>query len=150
MTRFVIDASAAVRLAGTDREVAAAHQLLAPTLPRSQVLSLLHEAVQRGEIPADVARERLVAQVRARRGASRRTSHPERQKALRKARTRRIGRAGRRHLRISSRAERGPGYIDAPLSGSTVRTPAETPSCRTRRDERTVRWGMRRRRAAIL
>jgi predicted nucleic acid-binding protein len=33
--------------------------LLAPTLLRSQVLSLLHEAVQRGELASDVARERL-------------------------------------------------------------------------------------------
>ena len=59
MTRFVIDASTVIELASTDREVPAAHQLLAPTLLRSQVLSTLHEAVQRGEIPADVARERL-------------------------------------------------------------------------------------------
>ena len=35
------------------------HELLAPTLLRSQTLSLLHEAVQRGEVTADVARERL-------------------------------------------------------------------------------------------
>ena len=35
------------------------HELLAPTLLRSQTLSPLHEAVQRGELPADVARERL-------------------------------------------------------------------------------------------
>jgi indolepyruvate ferredoxin oxidoreductase alpha subunit len=61
MTRFVVDASAVIELAraGTDRQVPAAHQLLAPTLLRSQVLSTLHEAVQRGEIPAAVARERL-------------------------------------------------------------------------------------------
>ena len=59
MTRFVVDASAVLHLASTGVEVAAAHQLLAPTLLRSQVLSALHEAVARGEIPADVARERL-------------------------------------------------------------------------------------------
>jgi predicted nucleic acid-binding protein len=35
------------------------HELLAPTLLRSQTLSVLHEAVQRGEIPSDVAREHL-------------------------------------------------------------------------------------------
>ncbi|HYH93478.1 MAG TPA: type II toxin-antitoxin system VapC family toxin, partial [Candidatus Saccharimonadales bacterium] len=35
------------------------HELLAPTLLRSQTLSVMHEAVRRGEIPADVARERL-------------------------------------------------------------------------------------------
>jgi len=33
--------------------------LLAPTLLRSQTLSALHEAVQRGELPAEVARDRL-------------------------------------------------------------------------------------------
>ena len=33
--------------------------MLAPTLLRSQTLSVLHEAVQRGELAADVARERL-------------------------------------------------------------------------------------------
>ena len=36
-----------------------AHRLLAPTLLRSQTLSALHEAVVRGELPADVAREHL-------------------------------------------------------------------------------------------
>jgi predicted nucleic acid-binding protein len=59
MTRFVVDASAVLHLASTGVEVPAAHQLLAPTLLRSQVLSALHEAVARGEIPAAVARERL-------------------------------------------------------------------------------------------
>lgn len=59
MTRFVVDASAVLELASAGIAVAAGHELLAPTLIRSQVLSALHEAVQRGEIPADVARERL-------------------------------------------------------------------------------------------
>ena len=59
MTRFVVDAGAALHLATTDVEVGSAHELLAPTLLRSQTLSALHEAVQRGEIPADVARDRL-------------------------------------------------------------------------------------------
>src|SRR5690606_2715689 len=35
------------------------HELLAPTLLRSQVLSALHEAVHRGEIERSVARARL-------------------------------------------------------------------------------------------
>ena len=61
MTRFVIDAGTVLELAGTGTEVASEHELLAPTLLRSQTLSLMHEAVQRGEIPADVARERLAA-----------------------------------------------------------------------------------------
>jgi predicted nucleic acid-binding protein len=59
MTRFVVDAGAVLHLATSEVEVADAHELLAPTLLRSQVLSALHEAVQRGEIPADVARDRL-------------------------------------------------------------------------------------------
>ena len=57
MTRFVVDASAVLRLAREWVEVSSEHELLAPTLLRSQTLSALHEAVQRGEIPADVARE---------------------------------------------------------------------------------------------
>jgi len=59
MTRFVVDASAVLYLASAGAKVRAGHKLLAPTLLRSQTLSALHEAVQRGEIPADVARERL-------------------------------------------------------------------------------------------
>ena len=59
MTRFVVDTGAVLHLASTEFEVSGAHKLLAPTLLRSQTLSALHEAVQRGELPADVARERL-------------------------------------------------------------------------------------------
>ena len=59
MTKFVVDAGAVLHLASTEAEVSAKHKLLAPTLLRSQTLSLLHEAVRRGEIPAEVARERL-------------------------------------------------------------------------------------------
>jgi predicted nucleic acid-binding protein len=59
MTRFVVDATAVLHLASQGLEVPREHQLLAPTLLRSQTLSALHESVQRGEIPADVARERL-------------------------------------------------------------------------------------------
>jgi predicted nucleic acid-binding protein len=59
MTRFVVDAGAALHLATEGIEVSGEHKLLAPTLLRSQTLSTLHEAVQRGELPADVARDRL-------------------------------------------------------------------------------------------
>jgi predicted nucleic acid-binding protein len=59
MTRFVVDASAVLHLVSEGIEVSGKHKLLAPTLLRSQVLSALHEAVQRGEIPADVARDHL-------------------------------------------------------------------------------------------
>jgi predicted nucleic acid-binding protein len=59
MTRFVVDAGAVLHLASTEIEVSDEHELLAPTLLRSQTLSALHEAVQRGEIPAEVAHEHL-------------------------------------------------------------------------------------------
>ena len=59
MTRFVVDCGVVLRLAADEIDVPAEHELLAPTLLRSQTLSALHEAVQRGELPPDVARERL-------------------------------------------------------------------------------------------
>ena len=59
MTRFVLDATAVLHLASAGARVPARHKLLAPTLLRSQTLSALHEAVHRGEIPADIARDRL-------------------------------------------------------------------------------------------
>lgn len=59
MTRYVVDAGVVLHLVSAEIEVSGAHELLAPTLLRSQTLSLLHEAVQRGEIPAKKARERL-------------------------------------------------------------------------------------------
>jgi predicted nucleic acid-binding protein len=59
MTRFVVDAGAVIHIATEGIKVRAKHELLAPTLLRSQTLSIVHEAVQRGEIEADVARERL-------------------------------------------------------------------------------------------
>src|SRR5260221_3133616 len=59
MARFVVDASAVLHLASVETTVSGEHKLLAPTLLRSQTLSLLHEAVRRGELPAEVARERL-------------------------------------------------------------------------------------------
>jgi predicted nucleic acid-binding protein len=57
--RFVVDAGAVLHLASEEIEVAPRHELLAPTLLRSQTLSILHEAVHRGELDADVARTRL-------------------------------------------------------------------------------------------
>lgn len=59
MTRFVVDTSAVLHLVSEGIEVSGEHELLASTLLRSQTLSALHEAVQRGEIPGDVARDRL-------------------------------------------------------------------------------------------
>jgi predicted nucleic acid-binding protein len=59
VTKFVVDAGAVLQLASAGTAVPAKHKLLAPTLLRSQTLSLLHEAVGRGELTADVARDRL-------------------------------------------------------------------------------------------
>jgi predicted nucleic acid-binding protein len=59
MAKFVIDCGVALQLASEGYEVPAGHELLAPTLLRSQALSAMHEAVGRGELPADEARERL-------------------------------------------------------------------------------------------
>ena len=59
MTRFVVDSGTVIRIAAENIEVSGAHELLAPTLLRSQVLSALHEAVARGDVEAEVARERL-------------------------------------------------------------------------------------------
>ena len=61
MTRFVVDAGAVLHLASAEVELRDEHELLAPTLLRSQTLSALHEAVDRGEIRADVARDRLTS-----------------------------------------------------------------------------------------
>jgi len=59
VSRFVVHCSTVLNLASERIAVPAEHKLLAPTLLRSQTLSALHEAVHRGEIPAEVARERL-------------------------------------------------------------------------------------------
>jgi predicted nucleic acid-binding protein len=59
MTRFVVDCGVVLRLAAEEIEVRAEHELLAPTLLRSQTLSALHEAVHRGELESDVALDRL-------------------------------------------------------------------------------------------
>jgi predicted nucleic acid-binding protein len=61
--RFVVDAGAVLHLVREEIEVPHQHELLAPTLLRSEVLSTLHEAVQRGELEAEVALEQ-VARVR--------------------------------------------------------------------------------------
>jgi len=59
MAKFVVDVSAVLHLVREGVQVAAGHELLAPTLLRSQTLSALHEAVQRGELAADLARDHL-------------------------------------------------------------------------------------------
>lgn len=59
MTRFVIDAAAGLHLVAEGIEVSPTHSLFAPTLFRSQALSLAHESVARGETLPNVALERL-------------------------------------------------------------------------------------------
>src|SRR6478752_7474352 len=50
MTRYVIDAPTLLLVAADDLRVSPAHQIVAPSLIRSQALSLLLQAVQRGEL----------------------------------------------------------------------------------------------------
>jgi predicted nucleic acid-binding protein len=57
--RFVVDCGVVLRLASEGIEIPDEHELLAPTLLRSQTLSALHEAVHRGEITAPDAEEQL-------------------------------------------------------------------------------------------
>jgi predicted nucleic acid-binding protein len=59
VTRFVVDCETLLRIAAGEIEVGAGHQLVAPTLVRSQALSSLYEAARRGEISAAEGRERV-------------------------------------------------------------------------------------------
>jgi predicted nucleic acid-binding protein len=59
LTRYVIGPDVALRLARDEAIIAAEHQLVAPTLVRSQVLSLLYQAVRSGELTKKDADRRL-------------------------------------------------------------------------------------------
>jgi predicted nucleic acid-binding protein len=59
VTRFVVDCETLLRIAAGEIEVAGEHQLVAPTLVRSQALASLYEAALRGEISAAVGIERV-------------------------------------------------------------------------------------------
>ena len=59
MARFVVDCETLLRIAAGEVEVAAQHQLVAPTLVRSQALTALYEAARRGEISAAEGIERV-------------------------------------------------------------------------------------------
>jgi hypothetical protein len=50
MTKYVIGPDVAIRLARDEVVIRDEHQILAPTLLRSQMLSLLYQAVNRGEL----------------------------------------------------------------------------------------------------
>ncbi|HEY3013509.1 MAG TPA: hypothetical protein VGJ41_00280 [Nocardioides sp.] len=59
MTRYVIGPDVALRLAGERAVIRDDHQLVAPTLLRSQLLTLLFQAVARGELTKKEAEQRL-------------------------------------------------------------------------------------------
>ena len=59
MTRFVVDCKTLLGIAAGEVEVAAEHQLVAPTLVRSQALSALYQAARRGEISSAEGIERV-------------------------------------------------------------------------------------------
>jgi predicted nucleic acid-binding protein len=59
VTRFVVDCDTLLRIAAGEIEVGAGHQLVAPTLVRSQALSALFQAARRDEISATDGLERV-------------------------------------------------------------------------------------------
>jgi predicted nucleic acid-binding protein len=59
MPKFVIGPDVALALAKNNTYVRDEHQLLAPTLLRSQILSSLYRAVREGEITREEAEDRL-------------------------------------------------------------------------------------------
>jgi predicted nucleic acid-binding protein len=62
MTRFVVDSTAVIHISKAHLKIPPKHELLAPTLLRSQTLTALHEAVHQGELAAEEARD-LVTRV---------------------------------------------------------------------------------------
>jgi predicted nucleic acid-binding protein len=59
VTRFVVDCDTLVQIAAGEIQVAPEHQLVGPTLVRSQALSALYQAARRGEISEAEALERV-------------------------------------------------------------------------------------------
>jgi predicted nucleic acid-binding protein len=59
MTKYVIGPDVAIRLAQDNTVIGDEHQILAPTLLRSQMLSLLYQAVDQGEMTKESAEQRL-------------------------------------------------------------------------------------------
>jgi predicted nucleic acid-binding protein len=59
VSRFVVDCQTLLRIAAGEIEVAAGHQLFAPTVARSQALAALYGAARRGEISAAEGLERV-------------------------------------------------------------------------------------------
>jgi predicted nucleic acid-binding protein len=59
LSRFVVDCDTLLRIASGEIEVAEGHQLVAPTLVRSQALAALYESARRGEISTAEGLERV-------------------------------------------------------------------------------------------
>jgi predicted nucleic acid-binding protein len=59
VTRYVIGPDVALRLARDEAVIRGEHQLLAPAVLRSQLLSVLYQAVHRGEMTKRVADQQL-------------------------------------------------------------------------------------------
>jgi hypothetical protein len=59
MTKYVIGPDVAIRLAHDHAVIGDEHQILAPTLLRSQLLSLLYQAVRDGEMTKKDAEQTL-------------------------------------------------------------------------------------------
>jgi len=59
VTRFVVDRDTLLGIAAGEIEFSAEHQLVAPTLVRSQALSALYEAARRGELSTADGLERV-------------------------------------------------------------------------------------------
>lgn len=68
MARLVIDVDVALRLVAEEREAAVAHELVAPTLLRSQMLETLYTRARSGRIsePAALALNARFAKLKAR------------------------------------------------------------------------------------
>jgi predicted nucleic acid-binding protein len=60
VTRFVVDCETLLRIVAGEVEVSAEHQLVAPTLVRSQALSAVYAAARRGEISRSEGMERVL------------------------------------------------------------------------------------------
>ncbi|MCU1491537.1 MAG: hypothetical protein JWM85_2942 [Acidimicrobiaceae bacterium] len=58
MTRYVVDAPTLLRLVAEEVQVDPEHQIVAPSLIRSEALSLLFDAVRRGELTEEEALRR--------------------------------------------------------------------------------------------
>jgi predicted nucleic acid-binding protein len=59
VARYVVDCEVLLRIAAGEIEVAAGHQLLAPTLVRSQALAAMYAAARRGQVSAAEGRARV-------------------------------------------------------------------------------------------